>query len=102
MIDAQMRTGYIETYLASKSMYMDLSYITRHLSVHRVVYKPNKELGIECYGNAGIAGVWSQEDSDNADNFMLRTGYIFMYAGCALLWRIKLQMEIYLSTMESE
>ena len=49
-----------------------------------------------------ISGGWDQEDANNADNIMPRTGYLFTCAGCPLLWCIRLQMEIALSATRVE
>ena len=52
---------------------MDLPDGNRHLSVCGVVYRPDKEKGIECYVDANFAGGWAQVDVDNAENVMART-----------------------------
>ena len=67
-----------------------------------IMYKPNKNLGLQCYVGADFAGGWTQVDSDNPENLMSRTGYVIMYDGCPILWCSKLQTEITLSTTESE
>ena len=36
---------------------------------------------------------WSQEDADNAENVMSRTGYVITYAGCKIKWFSKLQVD---------
>ena len=38
-----------------------------------------------------FAGRWSQEDADNAENVMSRTGYVISYTGCIIVWFSKLQ-----------
>lgn len=67
-----------------------------------ILYKPNKNLGLQCYVDADFAGGWTQVDSDNPENLMSRTGYVIMFAGCPILWCSKLQTEITLSTTEAE
>ena len=67
-----------------------------------MVYKIDKEKGIECHVDAGFAGAWDQADSDNPENVLSRTGYIISYAGCPIIWCSKLQTEIALSTAEAE
>ena len=47
-------------------------------------------------------GVQSQSDSNNVENVMSCTGYVMRYAGYAVLWCSKLQIEITLSTIEAE
>ena len=41
-------------------------------------------------------------DADNAENVMLRTGYVITYVGRPLSWYSKLQPKIALSTTEAE
>lgn len=67
-----------------------------------IVYRPNKNIGLQCYVDADFAGGWAQVDSDNPENLMSRSGYVVMFAGCPILWCSKLQTEITLSTTESE
>jgi hypothetical protein len=69
---------------------------------HAIVYKPDTTKGLECYVDTDFAGGWSQADSDNAKNVLLRTGYIITYAGCPIHWVSHLQTEIVLSTAEAE
>ena len=45
---------------------MDLSDVNFHLSTHRVVYKNDKEKGIECYAGDNFSGGWAQGDSYNS------------------------------------
>ena len=57
---------WIVKYLEITSMYIDLSVINRRLSTIAVVYKPDKEKGIEYYADADFAGGWDQADANNA------------------------------------
>ena len=70
---------------------MDLLDETRRLSTCGIVYKTDKEKGINCYVYAEFAGGWSQADADNVENVMLLTGYVITYTGCTVLWCSKLQ-----------
>ena len=36
--------------------------------------------GIECYVDTDFAGGWAQEDHDNTENVISRTGYVIKYA----------------------
>ncbi len=47
---------------------------------HGIIYKPNIKKGLKCYADADFAGGWSQADAKNAENVLLRTGYVIMYA----------------------
>jgi hypothetical protein len=67
-----------------------------------IIYKPDKNKGLECYIDADFAGAWSQADADNAENVLSCTGYVLMYPNCPILWVSCLQTEIALSTAEAE
>ncbi len=67
-----------------------------------LIFKVDKTKGLEVYVDADFAGGWSCADADNADNVLSRTGFIICYANCPLVWCIKLQIEIALSTAEAE
>ena len=67
-----------------------------------VIFRPDKERGLECYVNADFAGGWVKSDPDDADNVLSRMGYVIFYADCPLLWVSRMQTEIALSTAESE
>ena len=49
-----------------------------------IMYKPDKNIGLECHVDADFAGGWSQADSDNAENVLSRTGYVITYANCPI------------------
>ena len=70
---------------------MDLSDGTYRLSTCRVVYDSYKEKGIECFVGADFDSEWAQSESDNAKDFMSRTGYVTMYAVCRAFWYSNLQ-----------
>jgi hypothetical protein len=88
--------------LSHKKMIMQLGRYLLDMRRRRIIYKPDKNMGLECYVNADFAGGWSQADSDNAENVLSRTGYIIMYANCLIHWVMRLQTEIALSTTEAE
>jgi hypothetical protein len=67
-----------------------------------IIYKPDIKKGRECYVDADFAGGWSQADNKNAENILLPTGYIIMYANCPILWVSWLRIKIALSTAEEE
>ena len=81
---------------------MDLPDRNQKLSTCGVVNKTNKEKGTECYVYANFDGGWDQANADNAEDFMLSTDYVITYAGCPVLWCIKLQMATAFSTTEGE
>ena len=51
-------------------MYIYLLDGNRHLSTYGVIYKPNKENGIECYGDANLSYGWAKSDANNVENGM--------------------------------
>ena len=57
---------------------------------------------MECYVDADFAGGWKEANADDADNVMLQTGIVIMYANCPIFWRSSLQTEIALSTAEAD
>jgi hypothetical protein len=67
-----------------------------------IIFKPQPDLGLECFVDADFAGGWTQADADNPEQVMSRTGWIIRYAGCPIGWSSKLQSEIALSTAEAE
>ncbi len=56
----------------------------------------------DVYVDADFAGNWKQSEADSQDTARSRHGYIIMYARCPILWALQLQMEIALSSTESE
>ena len=64
--------------------------------------RPTDELKLDCYVDADFAGLWGCEDPEDPIVSKSRTGYIFLLAGCPLLWSSKLQTETAMSTMMSE
>jgi hypothetical protein len=66
------------------------------------MYKVDKSKGLKVYKNAGFAGGWSVEDSENADYVLSRTGFVICSANCPIVWCSKLQTKIALSTAEAE
>ena len=87
----------ITKYLVSASMYVDLPDVNQWLTTCGLVYKTDIEKFIKCYIDPEFAGGWYQEDYDNAENVMSRTGYVITYAVFPLLCCSKLQTEISLS-----
>jgi len=54
------------------------------------------------YIDADFAGNWKASEADSCDTACSRHGYIILYATCPILWALQLQMEIELSSTESE
>ena len=67
-----------------------------------VIYTIEKKKRLEVYVDAKFAGGWDSADSSNAENVLSRTGFVICYTCCPIIWIIKLQTDIALSTSESE
>ena len=57
---------------------------------------------MELYVDADFSGNWKKADHDHPENCLSRTGYIFKYNKCPIIWKSQLQMEICLSSAEAE
>ena len=62
---------------------------------------PTEDLTIDCYPDADFAGLWGYKDSQDPHCIHSHTSYVITQS-CPILWTIKLQTEIALSTMEAE
>ena len=65
-------------------------------------FKPGSVLDLNCYADAGFAGLWNVEPDQEPVCVKLRSGYVLTLGGCPLLWTSKLQTEVALSTLEAE
>ena len=74
---------------------------TIRLSTYWVIYKNNKEKGIEYYVDTNFSSGWAQADVNNVENAVLRMGYRILYTRCPLLWFSKLQIEKVLILVEA-
>ena len=79
--------------------------ISRYLIATRnrgIVFKPDMEKDLELYVDADFAGSWKKVDKDSPENCLSRTGYIFKYNNCPIIWKSQLQIGICLSSEEAE
>ena len=67
-----------------------------------LVFKPDKNVGIQCWVDADFSGNWNKIESENPVNVLSRTGFVITYGRCPLVWSSKLQTECALSTAEAE
>jgi hypothetical protein len=67
-----------------------------------IIMNPDTSRGIECFVDASFAGDWERSRSDDPTTVMSRTGFVILYMGCPMVWVSKMQIEIALSTTESE
>ena len=81
-----------------------LKHIGRYLLATRdkgVILKPENK-SFDCFADAGFAGDFVKDHSDDPDTARSRTGFLITYGGCPVLWASKLQTEIALSATEAE
>ena len=81
-----------------------LKRIGRYLLATRdkgMILQPNGT-SFECYVDAGFAGDFVKDYSDDPDCARSRTGFVIKYGGCPIIWCSKLQTEITLSSTEAE
>ena len=57
---------------------------------------------MEVFVDADFAGNWFAKDATKQDTARSRHGYIIMFMGCLILWKLQMQTEIALSATESE
>jgi hypothetical protein len=68
-----------------------------------LILKPDKHKDLEVYVDANFSKNWDPVDAaTNRDTTMSRHGCIITYQGSPILWKSQLQMEIALSSTESE
>ena len=81
-----------------------LKRIGRYLLATRdkgMILRPN-DTSFDCYADAGFAGDFIKDFSDDPDCARSRTGFVIKYGGCPIIWCSKLQTEITLSSTEAE
>ena len=66
-----------------------------------VICMIDKTKWLEVYVDADFAVVRDSDESSNADNVLSRTGFVICYTCCPIIWIIKLQTDIALSTAEA-
>jgi hypothetical protein len=68
-----------------------------------IIMKPDQRRGFEVYVDASFVGDWDPETAEwDSETAKSRMGYIFMFAGCLILWTSRVQSEVALLTTESE
>ena len=76
----------------------------RHSRRKGIRFKADITRGLEVFVDASFTGNWDKQDAQTGDRDMARSrhGYIILYYGFPLIWKSQLQMEISLSSTESE
>ena len=59
-------------------------------------------MGIKCYVDSNLSYGWNQEEGKDPGLVLSRTGYVITYDNCPIIWEIRQQTKIKLSTMEVE
>ena len=67
-----------------------------------LIMNTDPEKVIECYVDADFSGGWNQEEGRYPKLVLSRTGSVIMYVNCPIIWTIRIQAEISLSTIEAE
>lgn len=67
-----------------------------------LIMTPTDMPQVDCFPDAGFAGLYRHQDSQDPHCACSRTGYVILAFGCPIVWRSNLQTEIALSTMEAE
>eukprot|EP00804_Cyclotella_cryptica_P008406 CCRYP_003924-RA/>CCRYP_003924-RA protein AED:0.27 eAED:0.27 QI:0/0/0/1/0/0/2/0/265 len=67
-----------------------------------IIMSPRDDPCVDCYPDADFAGLYGHEDSQDPHCTRSRTGYLITVFDCPVLWKLKLQTEIALSTMEAK
>ena len=83
-----------------------VNWLARYLKGTRdkgTIFRSDSKRGLEVFVDASFAGNWDKNEVGNdPDTACSRHGYIIMYAGCPIIWKSQLQMEIVLSSTESK
>ncbi len=67
-----------------------------------LILMPSTKFNIDCYPDAGFAGLWGRDDKQDPHSVRSRTGNVICLTNCPILCKSKLQTEIALSMMEAE
>ena len=67
-----------------------------------MMISPLNEFWVDCYVDAGFAGLWQVEDEQDHISAKSRSGYLIICMGSPIQSSSKLQTQIALSIMKSE
>ena len=67
-----------------------------------LIFEPTGELNLGAFMDADSSGLWGVEEPQNATCVKSRTGYVIRLGGSLLVWKLKLQTLVMVSTMEAE
>jgi hypothetical protein len=73
---------------------------TRDLEIR---FTPDLEKGFECYCNTNFSGTWTVSIADvDPSTLKSHSRWFIFYAGCPIIWALKLQTQTALTTTEAE
>ena len=78
-----------------------LRYLKRTMDKGTLV-KPAKDLQLDLYVDADLAGLYGVEEDRDPNSARSRTGHVILLSGWPLLWKSQLQTHISQSTLEAE
>ena len=67
-----------------------------------IILNPELSKGVECFVDAGFAGDYHKDRSEDSENLLSRTGYVIRLWNCPIIAVSKMMTEITLSTTEAE
>ena len=53
-----------------------------------LVFRPDKNRGLECYVDADWAGTWKKRSAHDPMSAHSRTGFVILYMGCPIIWNV--------------
>jgi hypothetical protein len=65
------------------------------------IVHPTDELILNCYADAGFAGMFTSSDPEDPKSVRSRTGFVILLGTTSIAWVGKLKSETALSTIES-
>ena len=102
MVVHQCARFYKQPMLSHERMVTRIGYYLLETIDKGLVYKVDKNKGLEYFVDTDFTGGWTPNDPLNPDNVLSRSRFVIMYAGIPIFWRSKLQTEIALSTCKAE
>jgi hypothetical protein len=67
-----------------------------------MILNPRKKQSFDCFMDADFCGNWNRDEAGDPSTARSRTSDVIKYANCPISWASKMQMEVSLSTTESE
>ena len=93
------------THNTKESHEMAMKMICRYIQVPKykgMVFNPYNKMVVDRYADADFAGIWGHENPQDPIYDRSRTGFVVNFTNYTLLWVLKIQTDIYISTLHSE